>query len=90
MSKKKFKWLVPEELPSPVQVKRRKEYDECVEEFLESGLKSARVNIPGVKPLSLARLLTGRIKRKGLTGKIRVSVRKDKVYLVRLDEREEI
>lgn len=39
-----------------------RKYDECVEEFLESGLKSARVNISGVKPQSIYLLLLKRIK----------------------------
>lgn len=40
MPKKKFKWLLPEKLPSLVY-KRRVDYDECIEEFLNSYLKSA-------------------------------------------------
>ena len=85
MSEKKYKWIIPEELPGPV-VKRREEYDECLDEFLESGLASARVTIPGVKPVSVARLLATRIKKRGLKGKVMVSVRKGKVYLIRPDK----
>jgi len=84
MSKKEFKWIVREELPSPLMFRRRKEYDECIEEFLNSDLESARVNIPGAKPRSLARLLVRRIEQKGLKDKVTVSVRKERIYLVRL------
>lgn len=84
MSKKEFKWIIPEEIPKWMIVKARKEYDECIDEFLESNLESARVNIPDVKTKSLARLLAGRIKKRQLSDKVRVSVRKDRVYLVRI------
>jgi len=82
---KKFKWIVQEELPPPEKfVRKRKEYDECIEEFLDSGFETVRVNIPDVKPKNLYRQLHDRIKQKGLEGKVRVCMRKDKVYLVRL------
>ena len=83
MSRKSYKWIVPEEIPSPI-ARKRTEYDECIEEFLNSDLESARVNIPGAKPRSLARLLVRRIEQKGLKDKVTVSVRKERIYLVRL------
>ena len=51
--KKEYKWIIPEELPRPVRPKKRVEYDEAIDEFLDSNLKSARVNIPNVKPCLL-------------------------------------
>ena len=43
----KFKWIVKEKIPPPVRfVRKRKEYDECIEEFLDSDFETVRVNIP--------------------------------------------
>ena len=80
----KFKWIVKEKIPPPVRfVRKRLEYDECLDEFLKSDLKSARVEIQNSKPKNLYRQLHKRIKEKGLEGKVRVCIRKNKVYLVR-------
>jgi len=83
MSKKQYKWLIPEEIPSPLRGTIRTEYDECIDEFLKSGLESARVNLSDVKPKTLARMLVNRIKKKDLKDKVTVALRKDKVYLVK-------
>ena len=84
MAKRKFKWIVPEEVPVPGYIKKGK-YDECIKEFLESGLASARVEIPKVKPSSSYLLLRGRINKMGLREKITVYKRKDKVFLIKLE-----
>lgn len=85
MSKSKYKWLVPEEIPEPLRfVRKRGEYDECLEEFLKSGLPSARVNIPNTKPKNVWSQLRRRVKNKGLRDKVKVSIRGDKVYLLRV------
>jgi hypothetical protein len=83
LSSKKYKWIIPEEVPSFMKGMRRKEFDECIEEFIQSGLESARVMIPNTKPKSLARILAGRIKKEGLKDKVAVSLRGEKVFLVR-------
>lgn len=85
MPKKKYKWIVAEEIPAPGYFKKSK-YDDCIDEFLESGLEAAKVNIPEVKPQSLSMLLRMRIKKRGLTDKIKVCIEKDKVYLLRMDK----
>ena len=84
MSKKKYKWIIPEELPTPVRPKKRVEYDEAIDEFLNSDLKSARVNIPNVKPKTLYATLQTRIRMRKLRDKIRVCKSGDKVYLVKV------
>lgn len=84
MSKKHYRWLVPEKLPSPLVARRREEYDECIKEFLDSGLETARVNIPNAKPKSLYRQLDKTLRKKGLRESIRVCIRRDKVFLVRI------
>ena len=83
MSRKSYKWIVPEEIPSPI-ARKRTEYDECIEEFLKSGLESVRVNIPNTNPKTLSSQLSSRRKAKGLKNKVAVCCRKDKVYLVRV------
>ena len=83
MSKKEYKWIVAEELPPWLMPRKRKEYDECIDEFLKSGLESARVKISDVKPKTLARILASRIKKKDLKDKVTVALRKDRVYLVK-------
>ncbi len=85
MSKKKYKWIIPEELPRPARPKKRVEYDEAIDEFLNSDLKSARVNIPNVKPKTLYATLQTRIRMRKLRDKIRVIKRKDKVFLYRIE-----
>ena len=82
--KKEYKWIIPEELPRPVRPKKRVEYDEAIDEFLDSNLKSARVNIPNVKPKTLYATLQTRIRMRKLRDKIRVIKRKDKVFLYRI------
>lgn len=62
----------------------KNKYDECIEEFLESGLESARVDFPNVKLNSLYALLKDSIDKKGLKDKIRACRRKGNVYLVKL------
>ena len=88
MSKKGYKYIVAEKLPSRLEFKRRIEYDECVKEFLEGEVDSARVVIPGVKPKTLARILIERVKKQGLNKQVMVSIRKDRIYLVRLKQPE--
>ena len=83
LSERKYKWIVPEEVPTPGYIKRGK-YDECITEFLESGLTSAKVNIPKVKPQSTYLLLRDRLKKMGLEEKTTVCLRKGNVFLVRL------
>ena len=85
MSKKKYKWIIPEELPTPVRPRKRVEYDEAIDEFLNSDLKSARVNIPNVKPRTLYSQLQARIRMRKLRDKIRVIKRKDKVFLYKIE-----
>jgi len=82
--KKEYKWIIPEELPRPVRPKKRTEYDECIDEFLKSDLKSARVNIPNIKPRTLYSQLQARIRMRKLRDKIRVSKCGDKIYLVKV------
>jgi hypothetical protein len=84
LPERKYKWIKPEKL-TPLAYKTREEYDECIEEFLESNIKSARVNISGVKPQSMHMLLLKRIRKRGLRDKIAVCIRKGKVYLVKLE-----
>ena len=84
MSKKKYKWIIPEELPTPIRPKKKVEYDEAIDEFLNSDLKSARVNIPNVKPKTLYATLQTRIRMRKLRDKIRVCKSGDKVYLVKV------
>jgi hypothetical protein len=84
MSEKKHKFIVPEELPSPLRfLRKRGEYDECLEEFFKSNFKSVRVAIPDAKPVSLYRQLNKRLKKKGLREKVKVCIRSGKVYLVK-------
>ncbi len=81
----KPKWIVPEKLPTPVRVLRRRgEYDECIQEFVQSELTSALISIPGVRPGTLYSQLTKRIKARGLKEKVKVAKRKDKIYLVKI------
>jgi len=82
MSTKKFKWLQPEEVPK-LASRRRTEYDECIEEFLQSGLESARVNIPNTHHKTLVSQLLTRIKEKGLKDEVAVRQRKGAVFLTR-------
>ena len=84
MSKKKYKWIIPEELPTPVRPKKRIEYDEAIDEFLNSDLKSARVNIPNVKPKTLYATLQSRIRKRKLRNQIRVVKHKDRIYLIKV------
>lgn len=84
MNKKKYKWIIPEELPSPVRPRKRVEYDEAIDEFLDSNLKSARVNIPNVKPKTLYATLQTRIRMRKLRNKIRVCKSGDKIYLIKV------
>lgn len=60
-------------------------YDACVEEFWNSGLKSARVNFPNLKPNGLSSTLAKSINNMGLRGKVAVRKRGEKVFLVRLE-----
>jgi len=83
-SKKKYKWIIPEELPTPVRPKKRLEYDEAIDEFLNSDLKSARINIPNVKPKTLYTTLRNKLKKRGLRSRLRVVKHKDRIYLVRV------
>ena len=84
MSKKKYKWIIPEELPTPVRPKKRVEYDEAIDEFLNSDLKSARVSIPNVKPRTLYSQLQTRIRKRKLRSQIRVVKHKDRIYLIKV------
>ena len=83
LSERKYRWIVPEEVPTPGYIKKGK-YDECIQEFLESDLASAKVNIPRVKPQSSYLLLRDRLKKMGLEEKVTVCFRKGDVFLVRL------
>jgi len=83
MTKKKYKWIIPEEYPYKIVVKERREYDECIKEFLRSGFDSARVNMPHIKPKTLASQLYVHIKKLGLKDQIKVCLRGDRVYLMR-------
>ena len=78
-----------EETMKKVNLKLRETFDkyyQCLREFLESGLKSARVEIPGIKPLPLAQNLRERIKMFNLDENLMVSVRRkslpDKAKLI--------
>jgi hypothetical protein len=60
-------------------------YDACVDEFLASGLKSARADFPDVKASTSCSRLSESVDKKGLKDKVAVCKRKGKVFMVRLD-----
>jgi len=64
---------------------RLRRYDECVEEFLASGFKSARADFPDVKMSTSYSSLSESVGEKGLKDKVAVCKREGKVFLVRLD-----
>jgi len=78
MAGERYKWIVPEDIRSLGGV-----YDDCIQEFLESGVRSARVDIPGKKPKSTYLLLKKSLRKKGLQDKVSVCMRFGKVYLSR-------
>ena len=82
MAEKKYK-IVYEPIP-PTKIVRVTIYDSIVEEFAKSGKVSGRIEYEEIKPTSLASSLKDAIKRKGIEEEVKVSTRKDKIYLVKI------
>lgn len=73
--------LVPEEVPR--QQKKGSKYDPMIDQFVQSEIKSARVFVKGINAKELAIGLRGRVRSRDLMETIKVSQRRDKVYLIK-------
>ncbi len=73
--------LIPEKVPKSVKAGSR--YDAIIDKFYESDISSARVDTESMEAKTLALGLRTRLRsREDITG-IKVSQRRDKVYLFR-------
>jgi len=85
----KYKYGMPvskEELPKPKR--RLPQYDECLREFLSSGHEIWRVNIDALPSNNIKTILSSlkwRIKHKPEFRNIRVFIRKNKIYLEKVE-----
>ena len=80
MTEKKYKFIEPEEIP---KVRRIGDYDRIINEFLESGLESARVTYEKeAKTLVLG--LQNRMRARGLKDQVKARKIGDNVYLQKL------
>lgn len=89
---KKYKYGTPVR-PNKVPKQRRRlpQYDECLREFLNSGHKFWRVDIkalPSNNPKVVVSSLKWRIEHKPEFKHIRVFVRKNRIYLERINDEE--
>lgn len=73
--------LVEEELPVLERAVRTSEYDELLDDFVKSDLKTARVEYPGKSIKALMAALRSRIKKRDLN--IKVAMRKSNLYLTK-------
>jgi len=77
---KPFK-LISEELPVLERAVRTSEYDELLDEFTKSDLRTARVEYPNKSMKALMAALRSRIKKRDL--KAKVALRKGNLYLTK-------
>ena len=80
---KDFRFLIPVEKIPPGPVKTMI-YDNILQEFIQSRLKYAEVKDIGKKPATMAMTLKRRLKERHIEN-IKVTRRKEKVYLARLE-----
>ena len=80
LSEKKYT-LTPEEVPKAKRLKKGSKYDPAIDDFLDSSMKSARVDFKGIKPSSVLAGLKNRIDMRKLKDKVDVVLRSKKVYL---------
>jgi hypothetical protein len=73
--------LVPEELPGAVTTRRASIYDELLDEFMDGGMDTARLEYVGRSVNALMTGLRSRIKTRGLL--VRVVLRKGQLYLAK-------
>jgi len=73
--------LVEEELPVLERAVRTSEYDELLDDFVKSDLKTARVEYPSKSIKALMAALRSRIKKRDLN--IKVAMRKSNLYLTK-------
>jgi hypothetical protein len=80
-SEKKPYQLVKEDLPVLERAVRTSEYDELLDEFTKSDLKTARVDYPDKSMKALMAALRSRIKKRNLD--VKVALRKGNLYLTK-------
>ncbi len=73
--------LISEELPVLERAVRTSEYDELLDEFIKSSLKTARVEYPDKSMKALMAALRSRIKKRNLN--VKVALRKGNLYLTK-------
>jgi len=74
--------LIKEELPVLERAVRTSEYDELLDDFVKSELKTARVEYPDKSMKALMAALRSRIKKRNLS--VKVALRKGNLYLTKL------
>jgi len=79
--------LISEKIPKAKRLKKVSKYDELIDKFIVSGLKTARVQPKeNIRSSTIAAGIKNRIDMKGLKHKIDVVVRSGKVYLKKLSK----
>jgi hypothetical protein len=73
--KKELKWLVSvDELPISPKAKKS-EYDDIIKEFIDSGLKLAKINMPHFKKEKKAKAVLQSLNKRVAKGKYPIKVR---------------
>ena len=73
--------LISSELPVLERAVRTSEYDELLDDFIKSSLKTARVEYPDKSMKALMAALRSRIKKRNLG--VKVALRKGNLYLTK-------